>query len=55
MAEMNPESGDMLMKMTPDRAKVKCRNWLVAVLRLAASYRSDTVAKNVRELVQVTD
>ena len=40
--------------MTPDTAKVKCRNFLATLLRLASD-QPDTVAKNVRELIQVTD
>ena len=41
MAEMNPEA-------------VKCLNFLTALLRLASD-QPDTVAKNVRELIQVID
>ena len=45
--------GGMGQQMTPDTAKVKCRNFLATLLRLASD-QPDTVAKNVRELIQVT-
>jgi len=41
----------MGQQMTPDTAKVKCRNFLATLLRLASD-QPDTVAKNVRELIQ---
>ena len=44
--------GGMGQQMTPDTAKVKCRNFLATLLRLASD-QPDTVAKNVRELIQV--
>ena len=37
--------------MTPDTAKIKCRNFLATLLRLASD-QPDAVAKNVRELIQ---
>ena len=44
--------GGMGQQMTPDTAKVKCRNFLATLLRLASD-QPETVAKNVRELIQV--
>ena len=41
----------MGQQMTPDTAKVKCRNFLATLLRLASD-QPDSVAKNVRELIQ---
>ena len=43
--------GGMGQQMTPDTAKIKCRNFLVSLLRLASDH-PDAVAKNVRELIQ---
>ena len=37
--------------MTPDTAKVKCKNFLATLLRLASD-RPESVARNVRALVQ---
>ena len=41
----------MGQQMTPDTAKIKCRNFLATLLRLASD-QPDAVAKNVRELIQ---
>merc|ERR1719367_1656364 len=41
----------MGQQMTPDTAKVKCRNFLATLLRLASD-QPENVAKNVRELIQ---
>ena len=43
--------GGMGQQMTPDTAKIKCRNFLATLLRLASD-QPDAVAKNVRELIQ---
>ena len=41
----------MGQQMTPDTAKVKCKNFLATLLRLASD-RPESVARNVRALVQ---
>ena len=38
--------------MTPDTAKIKCKNFLATLLRLASD-QPEGVAKNVRALIQV--
>merc|ERR1719340_628756 len=48
---LDPDSVYILRQMTPDTATAKCRNFLATLLR-RASDQPDTVAKNVRELVQ---
>ena len=42
----------MGQQMTPDTAKVKCKNFLATLLRLASD-QPETVARNVRTLIQV--
>ena len=44
--------GGMGQQMTPDTAKVKCKNFLATLLRLASD-QPETVARNVRTLIQV--
>ena len=41
----------MGQQMTPDTAKIKCKNFLATLLRLASD-QPDTVATNVRSLIQ---
>ena len=43
--------GGMGQQMTPDTAKIKCKNFLATLLRLASD-QPDTVATNVRSLIQ---
>ena len=38
--------------MTPDTAKIKCKNFLSTLLRLASD-QPEAVARNVRSLIQV--
>ena len=42
----------MGQQMTPDTAKIKCKNFLATLLRLA-SEQPESVARNVRTLIQV--
>ena len=42
----------MGQQMTPDTAKIKCKNFLATLLRLASD-QPEGVAKNVRALIQV--
>ena len=49
-ASANP-GGGMGQQMTPDTAKIKCKNFLATLLRLASD-QPDTVATNVRSLIQ---
>ena len=44
--------GGMGQQMTPDTAKIKCKNFLATLLRLA-SEQPESVARNVRTLIQV--
>jgi len=39
-------------QMTPDTAKIKCKNFLATLLRLASD-QPEGVARNVRALIQV--
>jgi hypothetical protein len=39
-------------QMTPDTAKIKCKNFLATLLRLASD-QPEAVARNVRSLIQV--
>ena len=50
-APVTAATAGMGQQMTPDTAKVKCRNFLATLLRLASD-QPDSVAKNVRELIQ---
>ena len=43
----------MGQQMTPDTAKIKCKNFLATLLRLASD-QPESVAKNVRALIQVS-
>ena len=45
-------AGGMGQQMTPDTAKIKCKNFLATLLRLA-SEQPESVARNVRTLIQV--
>ena len=42
----------MGQQMTPDTAKIKCKNFLATLLRLASD-QPEGVARNVRALIQV--
>ena len=42
----------MSQQMTPDTAKIKCKNFLSTLLRLASD-QPEAVARNVRSLIQV--
>ena len=42
----------MGQQMTPDTAKIKCKNFLATLLRLASD-QPESVARNVRSLIQV--
>ena len=42
----------MGQQMTPDTAKIKCKNFLATLLRLASD-QPESVARNVRGLIQV--
>jgi hypothetical protein len=39
-------------QMTPDTAKIKCKNFLATLLRLASD-QPEAIARNVRSLIQV--
>ena len=41
----------MGQQMTPDTAKIKCKNFLATLLRLASD-QPESVARNVRGLIQ---
>ena len=45
-------AGGMSQQMTPDTAKIKCKNFLSTLLRLASD-QPEAVARNVRSLIQV--
>ena len=45
-------AGGMGQQMTPDTAKIKCKNFLATLLRLASD-QPESVARNVRSLIQV--
>ena len=45
-------SNSMGQQMTPDTAKIKCKNFLATLLRLASD-QPEGVARNVRALIQV--
>jgi len=44
-------AGSMGQQMTPDTAKIKCKNFLATLLRLASD-QPESVARNVRTLIQ---
>jgi len=44
-------AGGMGQQMTPDTAKIKCKNFLATLLRLASD-QPESVARNVRSLIQ---
>ena len=44
-------AGGMGQQMTPDTAKIKCKNFLATLLRLASD-QPESVARNVRTLIQ---
>ena len=46
-------AGGMGQQMTPDTVKIKCKNFLATLLRLASD-QPETVARNVRTLIQVS-
>ena len=48
-----PLSASMGQQMTPVTAKVKCKNFLATLLRLASD-QPEGVARNVRALIQVS-
>jgi transcription initiation factor TFIID subunit 4 len=45
-------ANSMGQQMTPDTAKIKCKNFLATLLRLASD-QPESVARNVRALIQV--
>ena len=47
-------ANSMGQQMTPDTAKIKCKNFLATLLRLASD-QPESVARNVRALIQVLD
>merc|ERR1719369_510685 len=50
-AAANSSANSMGQQMTPDTAKIKCKNFLATLLRLASD-QPESVARNVRALIQ---